>query len=193
MGILQEFEIIPIHTIQHMRSQGYAFNIETIVTINIPWDMSIQTADRSDHTLVLHQEVQSFVCLGQCCSRRSQYLAGLFAHSMYLGQYIRESIFFGCSWGCILTYMVHFTTPGREAYCHLLDINFTQWLPPQDVSCCHWLLPVLFAFKSIFMRISFKRGSEDVLVISFYFQRVKKKTTASPFSLSGQLWVKWSH
>lgn len=69
----------------------------------------------------------------------SIYLAGLL-DTVALGQYLRESILYGCSWDCVIVCMVCVIAPPRDAYSHLLTMNFTQWLFPQDTSCWQ-LLP----------------------------------------------------
>lgn len=110
----------------------------TVATVDNLWHLAIRTADRHAHTLVLHQEKQSFLCHAKAFPEEAQHLAGLL-DTVALGQYLRESISHGYSW-TLIACMVYVIAPPRDASSHLLTMNFIQWLFPQDTSCWH-LLP----------------------------------------------------
>lgn len=166
-----------IHRIQHMRTQEWTFNMVTVITTNILWHMAIRTGDRSDHTLVLHQEKQGFACHAMAFPEEAQHLAGLFGHSGLRPASQRINILWvqlglhSCLHGA-------FYSAPRGAYAIFLAINFQ---PVAFLSRCLLLASValspsgLFVLESVFMTMFLKRESEDVHLNSLHFYRVKRK------------------
>lgn len=85
-----------------------------ITTVDNLWHLAIRTADRHAHALVLHQEKQSFLCRAKAFPEEAQHLTGLL-DTVALGQYLRESIFCGCSWDRVTACMVSVIAPPRDA------------------------------------------------------------------------------
>lgn len=84
-----------------------------IATVGNLWHLSIRTADRHAHALVLHQERQSFLCHAKAFPEEAQHLAGLL-DPVALGQYLKASIFYGAA-GTVLLPVWHMLQllPGR--------------------------------------------------------------------------------
>lgn len=99
---------------------GEAFNMVAITTIDNLWHLAIRTADSHAHAPVWqgNREKQSFLCHAKAFPEEAQYLAGLL-DTVALGQYLRESIFWGCSWDRVTACMASVIAPPRDAYFHL--------------------------------------------------------------------------
>lgn len=128
-----------------MRTQEWTFNMVTVITTNILWHMTIRTGDRSDHTLVLTRKNKALQVMPWPFRRKPSILL-VFLATVDLGQYLRESIFCGCNWGCILACMEHFTALPEELmpfFCYkFLSSDFSLRMPPVGICCPQPIRPI---------------------------------------------------